>query len=265
MVNYKTKMTMLIIAVFMISLLSCALVFADDINIAEPDNSNINVEQSAAARDASRSEETLIPQADTADGSYTSKEVTCMSPDRTKTAEVVRQSGKNFDSILVTSSSKKSKAVLLENVIYTSIEDFNWIDNHRVAITGHINPSLEVYAVVDAEKNCIDGQYYGIGFNWNKHKTKLYFIETSPYFSPDRVSDKIVDNDGSIYYETQTGKSLTDQLSLADDEKTFTFVEVDNKNEALKKITATMDNNRKLIKQSETDIKSENLAPEPTN
>ncbi len=90
----------------------------------------------------------------------------------------------------------------------------------------------------------------------------MYFIKTSPYFSSDRVNDKIVDNDGNIYYEAQTGKSLTDQLSFTDDEKTFTFVEADNNSEARKMITAKMGNGRKLIRQAETDLKTENLTPE---
>ncbi len=153
MFNHKKKLIILISAILIISLASCALVYAKDANIApESDNSNINIDQSAAMINATNPEETMIPEIDTADDSYISKNVTCISPDGTKTAEVVRLSGKKFDSILVTSNNKKPKAVLLENIIYTNIESFSWIDNNRVAITGHINPSLEVYVVVDAEK-----------------------------------------------------------------------------------------------------------------
>ena len=60
-------------------------------------------------------------------------------------------------------------------------------------------------------------------FTWNNDKSKLYYIESSPHFAVEKTRDKIVDNKGNVYFESESGTSLLNELALSDDERTFAF------------------------------------------
>lgn len=134
---------------------------------------------------------------------------------------------------------------------YTDLEKANSypINDTCYAIRGHINPSLEVYVVVDAVNGELIGKYHGVGFTWNKNRDTLYYVVNSPYFSTDRAKDKIVDNKGNIYYEADLNTTLTDKMIISEDEQTFAFF-VNDLNER-KLYIAEMNKNKKLEKKSE--------------
>lgn len=188
-----------------------------------------------------------------ADDTYKSKGTSEKSPNGEITAVVVRKNGVKFDTIIFKGKDNNAQTIDLVNILYTGIERTAWIDDTRYTIYGHINPSLQVYVIVDAKKNEIVGKYYGVGFMWNQNKNKLYYVETSPYFAAKKSSDKIVDADGNIYYVTEPGVSITDKISISDDEKTFAFIVNDSNSESRKLYIATLNKDQKLEKQSEID------------
>ena len=101
------------------------------------------------------------------------------SPNGEMSAAVIREQDMFVDSILITYKSKETFKIVLENIMYTNIENFYWIDNNRIGLCGDANPDVQVYVVIDASSKSIVEKYNGIGFIWNIDKNKLYYIMTS--------------------------------------------------------------------------------------
>lgn len=209
--------------------------------------------------------ETTSPFEDSENKTYKRKDVSSKSPNGELNAEVVRKDSFKFDSVVFTDKNSKSQVVDLVNIIYTSIVSASWIDDIRYGICGHINPSLNVYVVVDTKINQIIGEYYGLGFTWNLNKNKLYYIQTSPHFADEIVSDKIVDNDDHIYYESESGTTLGGKLAVSDDERTFAFYVDDSIEETRKLYIAGLNKNNKLEKRSELNVPYGDIRIEKNN
>lgn len=177
------------------------------------------------------------------------------SPDGKRMAEVIREGDTIFDSVLITHKDNETIKVFLENIMYTHIESFSWIDNVRIALRGLVNPSLEVYVVIDTSKGEIIERYNGLGFAWNKDKDTLYYVETSPHFGEQGMNDKIVDSRGNIYYEAESGTSIIGTIAISDDGERFAFFTEDNSKNVLKLVVSQMDTDKKLKKEWEMDAK----------
>lgn len=177
-----------------------------------------------------------------------------MSPDGKIEAMIKSEEGMLFDSVLLKDMTGTTNEIVLENILYTSIESFTWIDNDRLALCGHVNPSLEVYVLIDANKKKILEKHDGIGFKWNKNKNKLYYVIASPYFGEVRISDKIVDNEGNTYYESEDGMSLTNVLAFSEDEQDFAFFINNNETYEKKLIIAKLEKDKKLKKNAELSV-----------
>ena len=174
------------------------------------------------------------------------------SPNGEVSAEVVRENGYLFDSVLIRRQDRFEGLIALEDIFYTNIENTEWLDNTRYAVRGHVNPSLEIYILIDTQKREIIGKYYGIGFAWNKNRDELYYIETSPPYSG-QVLSKIINNEGHIYFEAQQGESILDKLAVSDDEQTFAFYTDDLQGGSRKLIVTKIDRNKKLQKKTTID------------
>ncbi|TYQ15062.1 UNVERIFIED_CONTAM: hypothetical protein Cloal_1468 [Acetivibrio alkalicellulosi] len=173
------------------------------------------------------------------------------SPDGKMFAKVVRRDVGIFDSILITDKQEESYKVVLENIIYTGINDFYWVNNNLIALCGHKNPSANIYVVVDAYYKEIIGEYYGLAFTWNKNKDKLYYVKTSPHFGSVSIGDKIVDTEGNVYYETDESELLTSSLAISEDELNFVFFVRESNAYGYKLVIAKMGDDKKLKKMAE--------------
>lgn len=199
-----------------------------------PEEQNISIEPTASS----------LNNNDT----YIKKGHFAQSPNGEMTAEVIREKDLFFDSILITDKNKENFKIILENIMYTSIESFSWIDNNRIGLCGEINPSVKVYVVIDTNGKSIVGEYDGIGFVWNKDKNKLYYIMTGF-----EVIDKIVDNEGNTYYEAESGTSIIGTIAITEDEEKFAFFVNENSQNKRKLILAKMGLDKKLKKELEID------------
>lgn len=130
-----------------------------------------------------------------------------------KRAELGPVEGWVFSSLNITLEDGTKKECELTNVFFSSISEFRWIDEERVVLEGHRNPSLEVYIVYDLKENSFE-EYYGLFFTWNNDYSRLYYVQPSPHFTPESVPEKIVDQDETVYYETNKGEHLVNSLTL---------------------------------------------------
>jgi hypothetical protein len=166
-------------------------------------------------------------------------DIKAASPNHELEASIIRKDGMKYDSLLITGQDR-ADCVLLEDIFYTSVLNLTWIDDSRVALLGHLNPSSNVYVILNSKTLSIDGSYYGLGFTWNKSKDRLYYVATSPHFSGEQGGDKIVDNDGYVYYEADKNTMISDQaLSVSEDEKTISFTIRDINTDSEQSITIT--------------------------
>ena len=130
-----------------------------------------------------------------------------------KKAELVPVEGWSFSALNITLEDGTKKECELTNIFFTGILDFRWIDEERIVLEGHINPSLNVYIVYSLRENSFK-EYYGLSFTWDNDYNKLYFIKTSPHWGSEPVPEKIIDEDENIYYETSKGEYLVNTLIL---------------------------------------------------
>lgn len=130
-----------------------------------------------------------------------------------KKAELVPVEGWSFPALNITLENGTKIECELTDVFFSAILDFYWIDEERVILEGHVNPSLNVCIVYNLKENSFD-EYYGVFFTWNDDYSKLYFVETSPHFGSEPAPEKIIDQEGTIYYETNKGEYLINHLVL---------------------------------------------------
>lgn len=130
-----------------------------------------------------------------------------------KKAELVPVEGWSFPALNITLEDGTKIECELTDVFFSAILDFYWIDEERVILEGHVNPSLNVCIVYNLKENSFD-EYYGVFFIWNDDYSKLYFVEPSPHFGSEPIPEKIIDQEGTIYYETNKGEYLINHLIL---------------------------------------------------
>ncbi|MDE7297811.1 MAG: hypothetical protein K2N94_03135 [Lachnospiraceae bacterium] len=133
-----------------------------------------------------------------------------------KKAELIPVEGWSFQALKVTLEDGTEKECKLTDVFFSSLNDFCWIGEERVVLEGHRNPSLNVYIVYHLEQNSFE-EYYGLFFTWDGNYDKLYYVQPAPHFGAGPASEKIADQEETIYYKTEPGERLVDTLIL--DEK----------------------------------------------
>jgi WD40-like Beta Propeller Repeat len=63
-----------------------------------------------------------------------------------------------------------------------SVNQVEWIDDTRVGVDYHINPSCSQYAIIDTTTGAIAGNYLGIWFSWSPDKKRLAYVGWMPHF-----------------------------------------------------------------------------------
>lgn len=179
------------------------------------------------------------------------------SPNGEFEAEVINERDKTHDSIILTDKNNNSSKIELDSG-HTGIMEFYWIDNTRIALLEHVNPSLEKYVVVDSFKKEVIEEYYGIGFVWNKNNTKLYYAKPNPHFGVGESSEHLVDSDGNILYETEKNETLRSHIVVSENEQSFIF-SVDKNDDLRKLVVARLGADNKIIKQYELDAFPEDI------
>lgn len=124
------------------------------------------------------------------------KRMLCQSPDKKHSAYV---SGENI--VITDNQVKKSAELTLKDPLVagtSSIEEFKWIDNKRLAMSCHINPSLCSYTVFDVNGRTLNS-YLGYNFYWSHDNKILAHNGQMIHFSEWPHSEYIEFNDRTVY------------------------------------------------------------------
>ncbi len=151
------------------------------------------------------------------------------SPSGNLSAELVRRNNEFHDSVLVRDV-EKVEIIDMAGILYSSVYNTEWLDENRYTVHAHLTPSQGVYIVINIEDKSIE-KFVGVGFKWNNKKDVLFYVNTCPHFSLERVGDKIVDNKGNIYYESPKDIMITDQFTIANNGSNMVFYANDLSND----------------------------------
>lgn len=130
-----------------------------------------------------------------------------------KTAALSRTEGNKYYSLIVTLEDGSQQKCDLVDIFFTALYDFKWIDENRIILEGHKNPSLNVYIIYLLEDNSFQA-YYGLYFLWDNDVDTLYYAEKFPYWGTGEGTEKILDQNENVYYETRPGEKLIHTLIL---------------------------------------------------
>ncbi|SCY37645.1 hypothetical protein [Alkaliphilus peptidifermentans] len=157
----------------------------------------------------------------------------CESPDG-KNQAFLRLSDREktiFDDIVVVDlESKKARVLSLDNVWYTTVLGVQWLNSDLIAFTGHVNPSLEVYVVFDAGTGDRIRKHDGVGFVWDKEMHHVYYSLPQPFFSEVRGNDKIMEDDDTVLYETDSDVLIIGGPALSESGEMYFFEWSEKKN-----------------------------------
>lgn len=92
-----------------------------------------------------------------------------------------------------------------------SVERAELSGNHLIVI-GHVNPSMQIYQRFDSETGEEEQTLYGYGFTDADHK--LIFVQSPQHFSGVSGHDRLVDSEGSVYYESPENVVILSDLSF---------------------------------------------------
>ncbi|MGA8026133.1 MAG: hypothetical protein WB992_03245 [Bryobacteraceae bacterium] len=83
-----------------------------------------------------------------------------------------------------------------------SVMAFEWIDNNRVGLVCHVNPSISEYAVVSVHAAKVTAGYYGGPFSWSPDRRKLAYGGPVPHFAPPYIHSFYLCVDRRVIYPT---------------------------------------------------------------
>ncbi len=120
--------------------------------------------------------------------------------------------------------------IKLENNSSTGFLYLEWLNNNRIGVISHINPSLEEYDIIDATSGIQTEQHFGVGFSWLGDR--LYFNKPRPHFADgDKGKNKIMDDKGGILYESPDNVMIIGGPNFDEQGKSVAFFEYDTLNE----------------------------------
>lgn len=130
-----------------------------------------------------------------------------------KRAELAPVENRSFPALSITLENGTRIECELTDIFFTSLSDFRWMDEERVVLEGHINPSLNAYIIYDLERGSCE-EYYGLFFTWDSSCETLYYVQTAPHFAAESIPERILDQNGTVYYETAQGEQLVNSLVM---------------------------------------------------
>jgi hypothetical protein len=173
----------------------------------------------------------------------------CHSPNGNEVVYLVKNTSHevpSFDDIYVENNKTgKIKKFNLENIIYNSELELEWIDDNLVAFTAHINPSLDIYIMINSSTEKLVCKYYGIGFTRDKSNLHIYYILPQPHFSDVLGNEKIYEDD-KVIYESDKSTGIYGGLATNDKGDKIVFLEKGIKDDAIKLVVGEKRKNGKI-------------------
>lgn len=152
------------------------------------------------------------------EGAFESVSEVYQTEDKKKSAQIIRLKGSDKDTLRITTAEEVIIDLLLDEGI-SQILSVEWLNNNQyLAITSHVNPSMNQYLTVDLKSDYQMETYFGFEFTWNSDWSNFYYIQAAPHFSED-TTDVLVDKYGNVFYETKGGNRLSGGINITSDEK----------------------------------------------
>ena len=114
-----------------------------------------------------------------------------------------------------------------------SVDDMN-INSDILAVTGHINPSLQIYQRFDIPNQKLLSEYYGYGFIETEYG--LFYVQAPQHFSGESGHCRILNEDGRVLYESPDNVTIRD-LRVSGDSLFFDELDLDTGNMSEKNIS----------------------------
>lgn len=114
-----------------------------------------------------------------------------------------------------------------------SVDDMN-INSDILAVTGHINPSLQIYQRFDIPNQKLLSEYYGYGFIETEYG--LFYVQAPQHFSGKSGHCRILNEDGRVLYESPDNVTIRD-LRVSGDSLFFDELDLDTGNMSEKNIS----------------------------
>ena len=81
-----------------------------------------------------------------------------------------------------------------------SVWSLDWVDEERIGLTCHLNPSMLEYVAVDVTTGERLRDIIGLGFAWSPEGTRLAYIGEYPHFAPPFARSNRLEIDGDPIY-----------------------------------------------------------------
>lgn len=138
----------------------------------------------------------------------------------------------------------KTEKYIKFNDEYTQVMSVEWLNNLKVGVKVHINPSLDSYSIYDIASGKVLGSYFGYDFKFNNDKSKILYIQEPPHNSTISGEYTVMLNDASIY-KTDAKTQISSSLYTVNDFKRIAFYESNSKDETKSNIVIlTLENNK---------------------
>ena len=122
--------------------------------------------------------------------------------------------------ITLTNQSSGAEFILPLSEHIRDISDVNFIRN-RIAVRGHVNPSLEILGIFSLETGEMIIQKHGYGFTFADNNELYYVKAGSPHFSGLYGNDKIMNENDDILYESEVNITILAELVITEDSIEF--------------------------------------------
>ena len=114
-----------------------------------------------------------------------------------------------------------------------SVDDMS-INSDILAVTGHINPSLQIYQRFDIPNQKLLSEYYGYGFIETEYG--LFYVQAPQHFSGESGHCRILNEDGRVLYESPNNVTIRG-LRVSGDSLFFDELDLDTGNMSEKNIS----------------------------
>lgn len=113
--------------------------------------------------------------------------------------------------------------------LVNAIENVKWIDDEKLAVIQHINPSLSHLSIYDIQSEKVIEEKYGSDFTWDDGKYEdMIYVKHSPHFAG-QDEEEICDYEDNTLYKANLGKTISSIAKSSNSKEVFWFTEDNDK------------------------------------
>jgi len=102
------------------------------------------------------------------------------------------------------------------DAVCASVMRIDWLDESRVGLECHKNPSYSEYLEVSLPNGRVPRSWLGGGFSWSPDRTKLAYVGWVPHFSPPFAHPNYLEIDRKTVYPPEAAREIPPQADTWD-------------------------------------------------